>query len=134
MFEWRKNAPCSVFFAKTTEAVSDADADLAGMPELDCEGQDSTDTSGPGPPNPTVRYNGFDADKIDGIFCEARKTMQIRIYGNWHLEGSKVLNGTVTVYPDDELVFGHVWPRAVILRRNLMTLSTQHAARHSVPA
>ena len=47
------------------------------------------------------RYNSFDADKIDKIYSAARESMQIRIYGNRH-DGSKVLNGAVTVQLDDD--------------------------------
>ena len=40
-------------------------------------------------------------DKIDKIYSAARESMQIRIYGNRH-DGSKVLNGAVTVQLDDD--------------------------------
>ena len=104
MAEKRTLPPLSSFF-KPNAPVSDADPALASMPEIDYGEQDSMDVAGPGPlpaPEPTIRYNGFDANQIDKIYCEARKTMQIRVYGNRH-DGSKILNGTVTVPLDEDL-------------------------------
>ena len=90
-------------FFKRSEPVFDADPALANMPEIDWANNDSVDAAGPFPPaNPTVKYNSFAADKIDDIYSAARESMQIRIYGNRH-DGSKVLNGTVTVQLDDDL-------------------------------
>ena len=101
MAEKRTLPPLTSFF-KPAQPVSDADPALANIPEIDWVNNDSMDVAAPFPPaNPTVRYNSFDADKIDKIYSAARESMQIRIYGNRH-DGSKVLNGAVTVQLDDD--------------------------------
>ena len=101
MAEKRTLPPLTSFF-KPAQPVSDADPALANIPEIDWANNDSMDVAAPSPPaNPTVRYNSFDADKIDKIYSAARESMQIRIYGNRH-DGSKVLNGAVTVQLDDD--------------------------------
>ena len=98
MAEKRALPPLTSFF-KPAQPVSDADPALANIPEIDWANNNSMDVAAPFPPaNPTVRYNSFDADKIDKIY---RADSQIRIYGDRH-DGSKVLNGTVTVQLDDD--------------------------------